>query len=199
MVTKPSNNLRREHKWLKETNSIQKDKELILSSLTKKFTVAQIRRSTNNTYGELSTPSTNTFQTPLTNVPSVPQRLSTISTNNNNSANTVNNSPVSTNLAVSTTSSNNYVSSFANVPSYNNIQNNNSSNSTVSTVSTTSSKLPMQQSQPTPVLPNTMINNKTDTSKSRTPYNSINNVVGPDVAKSLTGESYPMNIQQNNG
>lgn len=35
MVAKPSNNLRREHKWLKETTSIQDDKELILQVINK--------------------------------------------------------------------------------------------------------------------------------------------------------------------
>ncbi|KAL3229950.1 ATP-dependent helicase SGS1 [Nakaseomyces bracarensis] len=37
MVTKPSNNLRREHKWLKETNVIQHDIDIVLKTLEKTF------------------------------------------------------------------------------------------------------------------------------------------------------------------
>lgn len=35
MVAKPSNNLRREHKWLRETNSFQDDKDLVLGIINK--------------------------------------------------------------------------------------------------------------------------------------------------------------------
>ncbi|SMN19040.1 similar to Saccharomyces cerevisiae YMR190C SGS1 Nucleolar DNA helicase of the RecQ family [Maudiozyma saulgeensis] len=46
MVTKPSHNLRREHKWLKETQSIQRDHNLLVSILGRKITNTDVRRST---------------------------------------------------------------------------------------------------------------------------------------------------------
>lgn len=45
MTTKPSHNLRREHKWLKETALIQQDKNLVLSVLNKKNSSKRIRTS----------------------------------------------------------------------------------------------------------------------------------------------------------
>ncbi|QLQ81364.1 hypothetical protein HG537_0F01250 [Torulaspora globosa] len=44
MVTKPSNNLRREHKWLKETNSIVDDKELVLRVINAQNLNKKVRR-----------------------------------------------------------------------------------------------------------------------------------------------------------
>lgn len=37
MVTKPSNNLRREHAWLKESNIFDNDNDILLSTLSKQF------------------------------------------------------------------------------------------------------------------------------------------------------------------
>lgn len=212
MVTKPSNNLRREHKWLKETNSIQQDKDLVLSILTKNFTDAQIRRSMNNIYGETSTQSlTTTLQTQVTSIPRIPQQSIPITNNvcsNNTNKTTIitdsnsyigNTTTSKTNVVNATSNNNNNnnnnnMGSFTPIPSYNNIQNNNGSNSTASI---NSSKVPVQRSQPLPILTSAINSNKNNTNESQLSYNPINNIGMPDMSKSVTTSPHYGNIRSN--
>ncbi|CCH58032.1 hypothetical protein TBLA_0A02320 [Henningerozyma blattae CBS 6284] len=91
MVTKPSNNLRREHKWLKETTTIQEDKDLILNILTQTLPARKKIRS-------------------VTNIPD-PIIISTTTTTNNNNTTSQSNLPSSL-LNNTTKSSNTGVNNF---------------------------------------------------------------------------------------
>ena len=212
MVTKPSNNLRREHKWLKETNSIQKDNDLVLSILSKKFTDAQIRRSLNNTYGETSTQNLAApLQTQVTSIPRIPPQSfpipNNISTNDTvTTTRVIEPNPYIGSTATSNTSvvniasnSNNNSSSnigtFAAIPSYNNIQNNNNSNNTIST---NGSSLATKRSKLNPVISSAVSNNTTNTDRSQLSYNPINHIIAQDPSKFATTNSYYENVESNN-
>lgn len=55
MVTKPSHNLRREHKWLHESDLIQRDRDLVLSVLTAQISHKKVQRS--STHSGVPSPS----------------------------------------------------------------------------------------------------------------------------------------------
>ncbi|CCK70832.1 ATP-dependent DNA helicase SGS1 KNAG_0F01640 [Huiozyma naganishii CBS 8797] len=44
MVSKPSHNLRREHKWLKETRTIEEDKQFVLQLINKQYTNKRVQQ-----------------------------------------------------------------------------------------------------------------------------------------------------------
>ena len=86
MVTKPSNNLRRELKWLRETDSIQRDKDLILSIINKKITNKRVRTST-------GTDTRLAIDTATGLGAQVPRRIGTVGVGQNSPANGLSGNP----------------------------------------------------------------------------------------------------------
>jgi len=129
MVTKPSHNLRREHKWLKETESIQQDHDLLVSILGKTFTDTNVRRST--TYGEKtsSVVRDSNNSTPISPVIpwSIPQPSNVVTSNNTISSGSIAASPVAIISSTPTFNNQNHPNNNKNYNN-NNIQYNNNNN-----------------------------------------------------------------------
>lgn len=117
MVTKPSNNLRREHKWLKESNTFQHDIDLVLKTLEKNF--QSKRRQTVPASFEVPRSTDSIIQD---SIEIIDDDDEIIMTNDNNSGNIA---------SIHTTVSNNNNESHDNIHSS---SNNNSNNSNINSI-----------------------------------------------------------------